>query len=173
MTCYDQILEKIAQEQQEFQQSMQPPCSPKKLIKLKEKVENQLNCTLPDGYIKFLSITNGLMWNGLQIFASETMPIVGCADVKILGFVDLNLIYRENEDCLDLLFFGESGIDSYVYCISAKQYQILDRVSLSLTETFDSFEMLIYEAFQCHLNFIRIYNFDSCGRDKKNLKSER
>jgi hypothetical protein len=91
------------------------------------------------------------MWNGLQIFASETMPIVGCADVKILGFVDLNLIYRENEDCLDLLFFGESGIDSYVYCISAKQYQILDRVSLSLTETFDSFEMLIYEAFQCHL----------------------
>jgi hypothetical protein len=114
-------------------------------------VENQLNCTLPDGYIEFLSITNGLKWNGLQIFASETMPIVGCADVKILGFVDLNLIYRENEDCLDLLFFGESGIDSYVYCISAKQYQILDRVSLSLTETFDSFEMLIYEAFQCHL----------------------
>ena len=151
MTCYDQILEKIAQEQQEFQRSMQPPCSPKKLIKLKEKVEKQLNCTLPDGYIKFLSITNGLMWNGLQIFASETMPIVGCADVKILGFVDLNLIYRENEDCLDLLFFGESGIDSYVYCISAKQYQILDRVSLSLTETFDSFEMLIYEAFQCNL----------------------
>ncbi|MDS9397093.1 YrhA family protein [Aphanizomenon flos-aquae NRERC-008] len=151
MTCYHQFLEIIAQEQQEFQQSMQPPCNPQKLIQLKEQVENQLNCTLPDGYIEFLSITNGLEWNGLQIFASETMPIVGCADVKILGFVDLNLIYRENEDCLDLLFFGESGIDSYVYCISAKQYQILDRVSLSLTETFDSFEMLIYEAFQSHL----------------------
>jgi hypothetical protein len=151
MKSYHQFLEIVAQEKQEFQQSMQPPCNPQKLIQLKEQVENQLNCTLPDGYIEFLSITNGLKWNGLQIFASETMPIVGCADVKILGFVDLNLIYRENEDCLDLLFFGESGIDSYVYCISTKQYQILDRVSLSLTETFDSFEMLIYEAFQCHL----------------------
>jgi hypothetical protein len=151
MKSYHQLLEIVAQEQQEFQQSMQPPCNPQKLIQLKEQVENQLNCTLPDGYIEFLSITNGYDWNGLRIFASETMPIVGCADVKILGFVDLNLIYRENEDCLDLLFFGESGIDSYVYCISTKQYQILDRVSLSLTETFDSFEMLIYEAFQCHL----------------------
>ena len=151
MKSYHQFLEIVAQEQQEFQQSMQPPCNPQKLIQIKEQVENQLNCTLPDGYIEFLSITNGLNWNGLQIFASETMPIVGCADVKILGFVDMNLLYRENEDCLDLLFFGESGIDSYVYCISAKQYQILDRVSLSLTETFDSFEMLIYEAFQCHL----------------------
>jgi hypothetical protein len=151
MKSYHQFLEIIAQEQQEFQQSMQPPCNPQKLIQLKEQVENQLNCTLPDGYIEFLSITNGLEWNGLQIFASETMPIVGYTDGKIPGFVDMNLLYRENEDCLDLLFFGESGIDSYVYCISAKQYQILDRVSLSLTETFDSFEMLIYEAFQCHL----------------------
>jgi hypothetical protein len=151
MKSYHQFLEIIAQEQQEFQQSMQPPCNPQKLIQLKEQVENQLNCTLPDGYIEFLSITNGLEWNGLQIFASETMPIVGYTDGKIPGFVDMNLLYRENEDCLDLLFFGESGIDSYVYCISTKQYQILDRVSLSLTETFDSFEMLIYEAFQCHL----------------------
>lgn len=151
MKSYHQFLERIAQEQQGFQQSMQPPCNPQKLIQLKEQVENQLNCTLPDGYIEFLSITNGLNWNGLQIFASETMPIVGYTDGKIPGFVDMNLLYRENEDCLDLLFFGESGIDSYVYCISAKQYQILDRVSLSLTETFDSFEMLIYEAFQCHL----------------------
>lgn len=151
MTCYHQLLETIAQEHQKFQQSMQPPCNPQKLIQLKEKVENQLNCTLPDGYIEFLSITNGLDWNGLLIFASETIPIVGYTDRKIPGFVDMNLLYRENEDCLDLLFFGESGIDSYVYCISAKQYQILDRVSLSLTETFDSFEMLIYEAFQCNL----------------------
>ena len=151
MKSYHQFLEIVAQEQQEFQQSMQPPCNPQKLIQLKEQVENQLNCTLPDGYIEFLSITNGLNWNGLQIFASETMPIVGYTDGKIPGFVDMNLLYRENEDCLDLLFFGESGIDSYVYCISTKQYQILDRVSLSLTETFDSFEMLIYEAFQCHL----------------------
>jgi hypothetical protein len=151
MTCYHQLLETIAQEHQKFQQSMQPPCNPQKLIQLKEKVENQLNCTLPDGYIEFLSITNGLDWNGLLIFASETMPIVGHTDMKIPGFVDVNLLHRENEDCLDLLFFGESGIDSYVYCISTKQYQILDRVSLDLTEIFDSFEMLIYQAFQSHL----------------------
>ncbi|MBD2633716.1 MULTISPECIES: YrhA family protein [Aphanizomenon] len=97
MTCYHQLLETIAQEHQKFQQSMQPPCNPQKLIQLKEKVENQLNCTLPDGYIEFLSITNGLDWNGLLIFASETIPIVGYTDRKIPGFVDMNLF--RNVEC--------------------------------------------------------------------------
>ena len=41
MTCYHQLLETIAQEHQKFQQSMQPPCNPQKLIQLKEKVEKE------------------------------------------------------------------------------------------------------------------------------------
>ena len=149
---YEEFLKEIAKEKCKYSESMQPSSTIKQIARLRKNTLEKLSEELPDEYIDFLYITNGLDWNGLLIYASDTFPIVGYKDRFIPGFVETNLFNREEDkSCKDLLFFGCSGIDAYVLKLTTRKYQILDRVSLDITETFLSFDELIFEAIKSHL----------------------
>lgn len=149
---YESLLRELAKKRAKYSQSMQPPCEEGKIEQLEREALAKLSTALPDEYIEFLKITNGLDWNGLLIYACETTPISGYTDRFIPGFLETNLRTRkECEPCRDFLFFGDSGIDAYAYKISSSEYQILDRSSMELTETFSSFDDLISEALRIHL----------------------
>lgn len=149
---YEKLLQEIAEKKCKYSESMQPGCQNQQIAKLQKNTLENLSAELPNEYIDFLCITDGLDWNGLLIYASETSPIIGYKDRSIPGFLETNLLNRdEDESCKDLLFFGCSGIDAYVLKVSTEEYQILDRVSLDITETFPSFDALIFEALKSHL----------------------
>lgn len=149
---YQESLDKIAEEQKEYDLSLQPPASAEQIEDLESATKEELNVELPEAYKVFLKKTNGLNYNGLFIYATEMVEISGMEDEFINGFVDENLLHREVvEDFNDLLIFADGNLDFYVYQISKDEYQTRDRASLDITQKFSSFEELITEALNSHL----------------------
>jgi hypothetical protein len=148
---YYGILEEIRKQRKDLGLSNQPPASPRLLSTLRDRAQDELGAPVPEGYVRFLSLSDGLVWNGLELYANETVPLAGYSDHFVQGFVDANLAHRDVKACRDLLIFGEANIDLYAYNIHHARYLILDRTSLDVTEEPSSFEDLLRKALEAHL----------------------
>jgi len=148
---YQQLIEQIAANRKEFGLSMQPPCSSKDLADLQVRVRKELGVEIPLGYVQLLCQHNGLSWNGLAIFASKTVPIVGYTDRFIEGLVDWNLDFRSAQWKNKFVVFGESDLDLYLYESGKNKFSARDRISLDEAESYASFEEMITEALRKHL----------------------
>lgn len=147
---YADLLAEVAARCREFDQQLQPPAIPRDINSLRERARSELGVDVPDEYVAFLRLHDGLDWNGLVIYASHTTPIADDARYSIQGLVEANLAWREAEPHKDFLFFGESGVDIYCLHVSRREYQITDRQSGRLSDVVPSFEHLIVEAFKAH-----------------------
>lgn len=143
---YQELLERVAGEQRRFGDQSLPPCTDEQLRRLKLRAQEELGAELPAGYIDFLRRTNGLDWNGVVIYASETLPIPGYDDRFIEGVMEVNLSYRDNEWFQDRVVFGSDGMDIYTYEVTTGEYQIYDEVPHNLIETVSSFDELMARA---------------------------
>src|SRR4026209_729318 len=115
---YRELLERIADVQRRLGNAPQAPSSEAQIERLLERVRAELRTELPIEYLDFLRLTNGLDWNGVVIYASETLPITGHPDRFISGIVEMNLNYREDPRFEVLLVIGSNGMDLYTYRIS-------------------------------------------------------
>lgn len=129
----------------------QPPSTEDEIEELRKKSKIELGADVPDGYVDFLRITNGVDCNGLLIFAHNTVPNLNDKRKSIQGFVDANLDHRSLEEKNRLLVFAESGDDLYVYDTQTGKYQLLDHLTLDEMERFSSFETMITYAIEKRL----------------------
>jgi hypothetical protein len=143
---YHDLLRMVADEQRRFGFQPQPPCSDAQIERLSERVGSELRMELPDGYKDFLRYTNGFDWNGVVVFAAETVPIAAQPDRSIAGLVEMNHIYRDDERFGPLLVFGSDGMDIYAYNGVNRVYAIYDEVPHELVETLPSFAEMITKA---------------------------
>ncbi len=148
---YQDLIKQIAEEMKRFGLTQQPACSPNDIEILKMNSFHELGHTIPDGYIAFLSVVNGLDWNGLVVYASKRSQIVGFSDRFIEGFVAGNLAYQDFEPMKDYLIFADDGDALFTYQISTSKFQVVTSVGLTLLESFNTFDELLYDALQCHL----------------------
>ena len=140
---YQDLLNRVAQEQRPFSSSLQPPCSELWIQGLLLRANQELHANIPPEYLDFLRTTNGFDWNGVVIYASEATPIAGHPDRSISGFVEMNLLYRDDSRFEDLLVFGSDGVNIYTYRISADAYEIYDEVPHELIEKLPDVEGVI------------------------------
>lgn len=143
---YQKILNEIATQARSYGTDMQSPCLPDQMRQFLDKAKKELQVEIPQAYIRFLQVHNGFNWNGLTIYATEKVPIVGYADRFIDGCVEANLIRRDYNEWKHFLIFGETGDEDYCLDVSTLQYVIVDSVSTNILETFLSFDQLIAEA---------------------------
>lgn len=143
---YQELLKRVGEEQRRFGSRLQPPCSEEQLQLLVTGADKELHTELPPEYLNFLRLTNGLDWNGVVIYASDTVPIVGHPDRFINGIVEMNLNYREDPRFEDLLVIGSNGMDIYTYRISTGACEVYDEVPHELVETVPTFDELITKA---------------------------
>ncbi len=143
---YQHFLNQISAKHKEYGESLQPACSARELADLQLRARKELGIDIPPGYAEFLRQNDGFDWNGLVIFASKTVPIVGYTDRFIEGFVDWNLGFRSAEWKNEFVVFGDSGLDLYLYEPAKEKYSARDRVSLDEAESYSSFEEMISEA---------------------------
>jgi hypothetical protein len=143
---YRELLERIADEQRRFGNAPQAPSSEAQIERLLERVRAELRTELPREYLDFLRLSNGLDWNGVVLYASETLPIVGHADRSVAGIVDTNLGFRDDERFHDLLVLGSDGMDLYAHRISTRGYEMYDDVPHELVGSFDTFDELLTRA---------------------------
>ncbi len=150
---YQDLISRIAaQSKEDYDSDLQPPATEEALQRLHQKTRDELGATLPDGYLDFLRVTDGLIWNGLFIYSSEKAPILGETNEFMHPFVDTNLIWRDHEPHKNYLFFADGEISLYVYNLMKERYEILDRPSETLISTFDTFDELITEALRLSLH---------------------
>src|SRR5262245_474793 len=140
---YQELLERVAEEQRRFGSELQPPATEEQIRRLEERAARDLKVELPDEYLNFLRRTNGFDWNGVVVFASESVPITAHPDRSIPAGVEMNLGYRDDSRFSDLVVLGSNGMDLYTYRISTGKYEIYDEVPHELIETFSTFDELM------------------------------
>jgi len=148
---YQEHLREIAAQIRADGDEMQPPCSVRQLQRLRNQARAELRTEIPEAYAHFLQLHNGLDWNGLMVYATEKVPIVGYEDRFIFGCVEANLSRRDVAKMKQFLIFGETGDEEYCLETAKSQYVVLDSASTDVLETFPSFDELIAEALQRRL----------------------
>lgn len=150
---YQDLVARIAVESKaDYDSDIQPPATEEALARLRQRTRDELGAEIPEGYLDFLRLTDGLIWDGLFIYSSEKTPVVGEPDEFMHPFVDTNLIWRDYEPHKNYLFFADGEISLFVYNIVLHRYEILDRPSETIISTFDTFDELITEALRQRLH---------------------
>lgn len=140
---YQELLTAFERWQARWNETLPVGCSDDALRRLQEAARAQLGHEVPEGYLQFLRVHNGLAANGLFVYASDPQG-------PIEGFVDANLGRWDHEPNKAYLFFGDSGTATYVYHLASRGYQARDRQSDTLILTVPSFEHLLQEALRAN-----------------------
>ena len=148
---YKYLLMKIDRDIRTMGRTLQPGCTSNQIDQLVKSVRETLGTTLPEGYIEFLSYTNGLMYNGLMIYASRETVLQGRQDVCIWGIVEANLLHRSDPFFNDFLVFGQGNMDYYALYLPDNSYRIIDRVPGNVIDILPSFDDLMIRAIEDNL----------------------
>ena len=143
---YQKLLQEHIDDKKAYGGVPQPPATAEELRRLRERAKKELGVDLPQGYLDFLGLMNGLDSNGLVIYAAETAPLAGYPnrkDMNIEGVVDANLGWWDLEDHKRYIFLGESGTSLFVQDREDGTFPELDRSSNDRMEEFPSFEAML------------------------------
>jgi len=126
----------------------QPPASEQEILRLRTSSLAEFGTDIPDGYIAFLRITNGLLFGSVCIYASSSLTVdAGTYQYELPGFVESTLEWRSMHDPEDFLVFAESDMDIYTYNLVSGKYEVFDRGARDrLLATYHSFDGLITDA---------------------------
>jgi hypothetical protein len=140
---WKECLLKIEAIEKKYDEQMQPPASQGEIDDLIKAARINFKATLPDGYLNFLRVRNGLDFDGLVIYGTKTQLAVGYDDRSIEGFVEANEIWYENEEQKRFLFFGDSDISWYCLDRTTGKYEVQDKPSGTVMEVYDDFDSML------------------------------
>ena len=143
---YQQYLEKIRARASVYGEKIHPAASEADLISLSGRSSAELPIEIPQEYKKFLRVMDGLNWSGLFIYSSHN------TDDYEHGFVETNLAWRSYEVNENFLFFADSDINLYAYNLVEKRYELQDRTSGDVYDSFKTFDEMITEALRLSLH---------------------
>lgn len=107
---------------------------------LKIQVDS-LNLNFPTGYQNFLEMCDGFDSFGILIYSIGTRDSIR-PGVKVPGFIEVNTILKEEYNC-NHTFFGEKGMENFIYHNENKKYCVIDGVSFDVLEMFPNFDEML------------------------------
>lgn len=138
------LLAAVQAEQLHFNRPPQPPLAPAAQQAFSGQVAYTLGYELPQAYRDILAVTDGLDWNGIVLYASETrlsrdgtLSSQGLLEVNVA----LRLAYTPDKD---FIYFAESGMDAYRHNLVTNRFEVADRVATSVFDTFATAEELFH-----------------------------
>jgi len=136
---YKEIIEKMYEEDREFNQFIPPPATEDEIAQLKKDFQAEFSFPLPEFYCDILRITNGLNFNGLTIWPT-----------RAYGPIPFSLIEENRDSHLngwdEYLYFANLDADRYVYNLETKEYQLVDFAGHSLVEVFPTCKEMLEDA---------------------------
>ena len=102
---------------------------------------NQFNLMFPKEYQKFLEVIDGFDYLGVLIYSTKTRT-GNRAKTEVFGFIEMNKKLRELHGC-NHTFFGESGMEVFIFNANLNKYCISDRITLENLDCFDNFDEMI------------------------------
>lgn len=98
---------------------------------------------IPADYVSFLSVTNGLFWNGVAFFALNEQERDKGAFFHP-GIMESYTLYQKNNLMRKKLLLGRAPEELIVYAAESKVYQLLDRYTYEVILTFPRFFDVLY-----------------------------
>ena len=145
----------VQAETAQYSHRKQPPLATEKAEAFKKRVAEVFNYALPQEYVDILSVADGIDWNGFVLYSSE-IRYEG-DEFVINGFIEVNSALRGPlGDCAglgDLMYFAESGIDLYQHNRGTGQFQLADRTSGWINETFESAQEMFQQLLREMVNY--------------------
>ena len=105
------------------------PVPEKDLIELRMTMAKKGLPSIPAEYIQFLTLTDGLIYNGLLFFGVREHD----REASVYTYPSLLSVNEDFQSCnrrKDILIIGEKDEDLIVYRIKEKVYQIMDKMDL-------------------------------------------
>ncbi len=130
----------------DYGKDLAPPATEEALAHLCQRTRDELHEDLPDGYLDFLRLTDGLRYNGLFLYGTDGDGVAGNSRPSKNSFVENNLDWRSYEERNKYLIFGDGDISLYALNLITGRYELQDRPSGSIIEAFDTFDALAAEA---------------------------
>lgn len=115
----------------------------KELNIFSESIKNECNMNLPEEYLNFLRIINGIEFNGFILYGIDQTLLSETPNQHIHGLIENNKIWLDEGIYQELIFLGESNISWYVYDKLKNEYIELDNPSGSTVMGFNSLEHML------------------------------
>lgn len=103
---------------------------------------NKIPMPAPD-YFKFLSLCDGLTYNGLKLYGIETHRREE-KNYTFPSLLEVNVDFMGRNRTKDFIILGEQDEDLFVYHSKEKNYQIVDRMDLITELNLPRFFDLVY-----------------------------
>ena len=115
-----------------------PPIDPKRAQQTSVKLVKAGVPPIPLDYIGFLALSNGLSWNGMDLFALENIPREKGAFYHP-GILQ-NMVFCQNNTLMKKkLLLGTGWEELLIYDFTTKTYSLIDRYSYDTVVSFPTF----------------------------------
>lgn len=152
------LLNEIQVDKAMYNRDLAPPASAEELSVVQTAARQQLNYTLPAAYLKVLARSNGVDWNGFELYGTSeltTKVAAGQTFYERIGVVEANLLWREYPPNGDYVFLAQSGDELYCHHLTNGKFEIVDRITkepIYEPSSFDTCEELLAVLFNHMLN---------------------
>jgi hypothetical protein len=148
-------LDSIRAAEQEFDQQVESPAPVDELVRLTTAARQQLQgYNVPQTYLDILAVTNGIEWNGCQLYASRDRTFLteaGRAKYAVRGLVEANEAWRVFDHNRGYVYYGGSGLDLYRHNLASDGFEICTRIGLTVVESFHTADELLTRVFELML----------------------
>ncbi len=112
---------------------------------LQKRIKKLFDLELNQGYLDFLKLTNGLDFDGEQIYGFADKPIDELlhGDEYILDVILFNTLRYEKDFNKDYFFLGDGNLLQPVQYLPTGKFQLIDRVCQDTIEEFGTFREML------------------------------
>ncbi|WP_266160884.1 YrhA family protein [Dyella silvatica] len=144
---YLDLLKQLEAEQRKYGDALPPAATEIQIAELQQAAQREFALDLPQGYLAFLRLSNGLEWDGVCIFSSSKTTYAGHPERTFFDLVEHNIYFRDPLDMRDYLLLGSDDMDVYVYHLPTGMFEVRDRVPFdNLYASFKTFDELAVHA---------------------------
>lgn len=140
-------LEEIKAEKKTYGEKLNNGATKEELDIFKDALKKELDVSLPNEYETFLSLVNGIEFNGFILYGIDDYLLKNERNQISTGMLESNKLFYDNAYQKQYLFLGESSISWFVYKLSNQTYHILDNPSGSEILSFLKLQQLLEQFF--------------------------
>jgi hypothetical protein len=137
------LLDSVKARSAKWGEVLEPCASREEILNVRKRVLEKFDVVLPEEYLDFLRLVNGLEFNGLLIYGTKNSTTD--AGASPLDLVEMNDIARENVNfnLSTLIVVGEDSTGLLTYDPIKKAFQYRDRIGIDRVINFACFEELL------------------------------
>jgi hypothetical protein len=136
MSQVDDVIALVQETQRDAGEDPMPPADAQAIARLCKYAEEELHAPVPDAYVAFLQRNDGLAFNGATIYGATDRE-----DDVPLSFRRINEIFSRSDR--GYVLYGQTGDEMFAQHVASGAWQMLDRPSLDVIETFPTFEAML------------------------------